>query len=97
AGLGGSLPMAHDGFSVPNASAASFAAQARIFSQDLQILADGFHGNGVSSGCAVSQRAAGANMSVDIAAGNIVREGSTVAVGSGNVAISAAHATNPRI
>lgn len=89
--------MAHDGFGNPNASAAAFPAQSEWFSQDIQILADGLHGNGVQTGCTVTQRGAGANMSVDVAAGTIVREGAAVAVGGGNSVVSAAHATLPRI
>ena len=89
--------MAYAGFSIPNASAAPFPTQSEVFSQDVQILADGLRGNGVLNGCTVTQRGAGANMSVDVAAGNIVREAVTVVVAGGNAVVSAAHATLNRI
>ena len=89
------------GFTIPNAPAASFAAQATVSSQDFAILADAPRGNGVVVGagneCLVTQRAAGANLSIDFADGTIVSEGAAVAVTAGNVAITSAHATLPRI
>ena len=89
--------MPYLGFTIPNLASASFAPQAELRSEDLQIVADGLRGNGVQSGCLVSQRAAGANMSVDVSSGTIGREGASVAVSSGNLVIAAADGTNPRI
>ena len=88
--------MAYDRFSVPNASAASFATQAKFFAQDIQILAEAHHGNGVLTGCAVTPQGS-PDMTVHVAAGAVVREGILIAVSAANPAISAAHATLPRI
>ena len=53
--------------------------------------------NGIVSGLAVSQRGAGANMSVDVAAGEARGDGTRRSFGSvTNLAISAADGTNPR-
>ena len=46
--------------------------------------------NGVVSGCAVSERAAGANQSVDVSAGYVHMAGSVIEVAATNVALSAA-------
>lgn len=55
-------------------------------------------GHGVNTGFGVSQRAAGANMSVDVAAGTAcVNYLMVVAGGITNKVVSAADATNPRI
>ena len=55
------------------------------------------HGWGTVSGLAVSQRAAGANMSVDVASGEAWINGTKVTKGSTtNVVITAAHATYDR-
>lgn len=61
---------------------------------DFDVLAAGFAGIGVRSGCAVSQRAAGANRSVDVAAG-VLNNG--VAVAGGNSAVGANATGTPRI
>lgn len=83
------------GFTVPNVAAAGNAEQAELHEADLLELAAGLAASGVISGCAVTQRAAGANLSVDVAAGTVEVAGTQVAVTSGNVAV-AADATNPR-
>jgi len=53
--------------------------------------------NGISSGCEVRQRAAGANMSVDVQVGEVVILGEKIAITLQNVAIDAADGANPRI
>lgn len=83
-------------FTIPNLAAAAFADQAEPDSVDIDILVAAFAGTGVVVGCAVSQRAAGANLSVDVAAGKVSVASTEVAVTSGNVAVTA-DATNPRI
>jgi len=65
-----------------------------IYLNNLRVAA---HGWGVVSGLAVSQRGAGANMSVDVAAGEAWINGTNVTKGSiTNVAITAAHASYDR-
>lgn len=70
--------------------------QAQVDKVDFDILQAQLAGDGVSSGCAVTQRAAGANQSVDVASGTVVVASTEVVVTSGNVAATAAHATLPR-
>jgi hypothetical protein len=83
-------------FTVPNRPDVSFADQAELDAQDFAIIAAGFAGTYVQSGCLATQRAAGANMSVDVASGVIVINNVVANVGGGNVVITAADATNPR-
>jgi hypothetical protein len=71
--------------------------QSLMFQATLQALVAAVQNTGVISGCAVTQRAAGANMSVDVASGRIISGGTQAAVSGGNVAVTAAHATLPRI
>lgn len=54
-------------------------------------------GIGVVSGCEVRQRAAGANMSVDVQAGTVIIGGELTTVSLTNLVIAAADAANPRI
>lgn len=84
-------------FTVPDSALAPYPDQARVQQTDFDILVAGYGGTGVSSGCAVSQRGAGANMSVDVASGVIFAAGSTVSVASANKAIGANSSGNPRI
>src|ERR1044072_5055184 len=78
-------------------NAATHEAQARPDKGDTDIWAGAWSGTGVVSGCAVTQRAAGANMSVDVASGSISLAGVAAAVSGTNLAIGAAHATYDRI
>lgn len=85
------------GLTVPNSSEATYAAQSMPDARDWDILALAAGGTGVVSGCAVTAHSP-ANMTVDVAAG-VVRIGGvnvTVSAQASN-AISAAHASNPRI
>ncbi|KKL99729.1 hypothetical protein LCGC14_1811540, partial [marine sediment metagenome] len=83
-------------YTIPNEADAFQANQAEPDKVDFDIIAAAHKGDGVVSGCAVSERGAGANMSVDVASGE-VRVASTVAtVSSGNLVIGAADATDPR-
>lgn len=60
-------------------------------------MVQGASGNGVVSGLATTQRGAGANMSVDVAAGAWIAGGVlSAATSTTNVAISASDPTNPR-
>lgn len=83
-------------FEIKNLADATYGAQAEVDNVDVDILVQGIKGEGVVTGCAVTQRAAGANMSVDVASGTVRIAGASVAVASGNVAVSAADASNPR-
>jgi hypothetical protein len=83
-------------FDVPNQGDAAFADQARLFSQDLDILAAALAGTGVVSGCSVTAQAT-PDMTVAVAAGTVRVAGVAASVAAGNVAIGAAHATNARI
>lgn len=84
-------------FTKPNQTAALYPAQARLFSTDFDVLADGYAGIGVlGTGCAVTAQGS-PNMTVAVAAG-VIRVGTTNAtVTGGNVTITTADATNPRI
>ncbi|MCK5216609.1 MAG: hypothetical protein KAJ93_02410 [Methanosarcinales archaeon] len=65
-----------------------------IYLNNLRVAAQGW---GYTTGLAVSQKGAGANMSVDIATGTAVINGTSVSkVSITNVAITAAHATYDR-
>lgn len=81
---------------IPNTVDATYADQAAPDSRDVDAIVAGFSRTGVVSGCAVTQRAAGANMSVDIAAGTVSSAAVIAAVTAGNVAVTTADATNPR-
>lgn len=81
---------------VPNSGDAAFAPQARLFAADLDVLVNGLARTGVLTGCAVTAQAV-PNMTVAVAAGTAMINGGPVSVAAGNVTISAADATNPRI
>jgi hypothetical protein len=82
-------------FTIPNTSVAAFADQAEPDSVDIDILAAGHVGTGVVSGCAVTAQGS-PDMTVAVAAGTVLVDGVPAAVSSGNVTITAAHATLPR-
>jgi hypothetical protein len=81
---------------IPNEGSATYSDQAEPDSVDFDALALGFQRVGVISGCAVAQRAAGANMSVDVAAGSVIVGATGAAVTAVNKTIGTADATNPR-
>ena len=81
-------------FTIPNEGDAFHTNQAEPDKVDLDILVAGALGNGVIEGCAISQRAAGANMSVDVAAGWVCIDYLHRQVTAGNHVIGAA-AANP--
>lgn len=90
---------AYECYAVPNRSAAAFAAQSRLFDQDLRILALAHRRTGVvysGGGCLVTAQGSPA-MSVHVAACTVSVAGSTASVSAGDVTIAAANATNPRI
>lgn len=84
-------------FTIPNKAAAGDPTQAEVFQASIDGLVGGFNRTGVATGCAVTQRGAGANMSVDVAAGTVLVVGTSVAVTAVNVAVTTADATNPRL
>ncbi len=85
-------------FYIPNeADAPVVPGQAEPDSVDFKVIAAGSNLEGVLTGCAVTQRGAGANMSVDVAAGTgLYQSVTTVTIAGGNVVISAASATLAR-
>lgn len=84
-------------FTIPNLSAATWEAQARLFSSDITIWTMAAGGqNGVVSGCAVTAQTPAA-MAVDVAAGTIVVAGTQVTVAGNAVSITAANATYARL
>jgi len=66
------------------------------FDNDVNSLCDAIAGNGVVSGLAVTEKGAGANMSVDVASGYYVANGTKVTYAGGNVVVTAASGSNPR-
>ncbi len=83
-------------FRIPNEIDAAYLDQAEPDSIDVEILVAGIGGTGVVTGCAVTAQGS-PDMTVAVAAG-VVRIGSVeVAVTAGNVTITTAHATNPRL
>ena len=68
-----------------------------FFHVDYNALVSGCGGNGINSGLSVTERGAGQNMSVDVAAGTaIINKLLYTETGVTNINISAAHATLPR-
>ena len=90
-------PSAQADFTVPNVAGASSERLAHLDQVDLQVLAAAYQGNGVIAGLAVSQRGAGANLSVDVAAGQARVGGYFPFVAATNVAITTANGSNPRL
>lgn len=88
-------------FTVPNQASASNAVQAQLDSIDFTVASEGMVDNGIIRGYAVSQRGAGANMSVDLSQGlgyfNQYYMASNVLDVSQNLTITAAHASLPRL
>lgn len=84
-------------WTVPDQGEPANDLQSELFQSSLDGLVAGFARTGVITGCAVAQRAAGADMSVDVAAGTITLAGAQASVTAGNVSIGAADATNPRL
>jgi hypothetical protein len=77
------------GFDIPNEAQAGVSlVQADVDTVDFDILTGGIAGNGVVTGCAVTQRAAGVNLSVDVAAGTIRYNFIEVAVAAVNKVIT---------
>jgi hypothetical protein len=84
-------------YTIPDQLTATYPYQAMPDPGDFQTLALGTAGSGVISGCAVTQRAAGANMSVDVAVGVVSSLGKRLAVTATNLAIGSNATGNPRI
>lgn len=84
-------------FTIPNEADAFHADQAEPDKVDIDILVAGLNGVGVVSGCAVTAQGT-PDMTCAVAAG-ITRnaDGTTATVATGNVTITAANATNPRL
>lgn len=82
---------------IPDQGEAANDRQSILFQSQIDAIVAGAVRTGVMTGCAVAQRAAGANMTVDVAAGGVSVNGVPKSVASTNVAIGAADATNPRI
>lgn len=84
-------------FTIPNEADAAFTPQAEPDKVDIDILVAGLNGNGVVSGCAVTAQGS-PDMTLAVAVG-IIRNAdrTTAAVTAGNVTVTTADATNPRI
>lgn len=83
-------------FTIPNEADAFNGVQADVDKIDLDILVSGLEGTGVVSGCGVTAQGT-PDMTLAVAAGTISHLGVAAAVAAGNVTITTAHATNPRI
>jgi hypothetical protein len=73
-------------FTVPNEASASYTDQAELDAVDLQIIANGFAGTGVISGCAVTAQGS-PDGTVAVSSGSIRVNGTTVAVTGANVSV----------
>lgn len=88
-------------FTIPNQADALYPAQSAVDKVDIEILALGYIGNGISGAgastdCLVSAQAS-PNMTVAVAAGTCTVYGSAnVAIAAGNLTVGTADATNPR-
>jgi hypothetical protein len=85
-------------FAIPDNDVAGNANQSLWFSTDIAILAAGLAGTGVISGCAVTAQGS-PDMTLAVSSGYIQATPGTVPVpvAAGNVSITAASATDPRI
>lgn len=83
-------------FTIPNHADAFSAFQAEPDSVDFDILAAGYSGSGVISGCAVTAQSS-PDMTVAVAAGVISVAGVRASVSGANATIGTADGTNPRI
>jgi len=84
-------------FTVPNYDAATWAAQARLFSTDLAILGASAGGyNGVLSGCLAAPKSPVA-MLVNVSSGYVLLANSSVTVAGNDVTIDTNPGANPRI
>lgn len=84
------------GFTVPNLADAAFPALAGLYSTDFAILAGAYSGTGVLRGLDVTAQGS-PNMTVAVAAGAALVDGAVAIVAAGNVTITTADGTNPRI
>jgi hypothetical protein len=82
---------------LPSSPTTEQLAQSTPDAVDFDALVAGDSQTGVVTGCVVSQRAAGANMSVDVSAGVVTVLGVDVAVAAVNKVISNGHATLNRL
>lgn len=83
-------------YKIPNYSDATYSEQAEPDSVDFDILAAGHAIYGVKTGCAVSAQGT-PDMTVAVAVGTVYIGGRPVAVTAGNVTITTADGSNPRI
>jgi hypothetical protein len=85
-------------FTIPNNDVAADPSQSMWMDTDIAILVAGIGGTGVISGCAVSAQGT-PNMTVAVASGTVQAAfgGGAVAVSSGNLTVTAANSSNPRL
>ena len=90
--------MATTPFTIPNEQdlASDLAFLSAPDKTDIAALVAAFDRTGVITGCDVTQKAGGANMSVDVASGKVAVKGVEIEVVAANVAIGNGHATLPR-
>ena len=83
-------------FIIPNRDDVPFQDQAEPDSVDFDIMRDAFDGTGVISGCAVTFNSPAATLTVDVAAGTVQVDGTSVGVGAGTETVAAGDGSNPR-
>lgn len=83
-------------FTIPNYPTATYPALAAPDKGDFDALVAGIDGNGVLSGAACSAQGS-PDMTVAVSAGSTIFGATVSAVASGNVTITTANATNPRL
>lgn len=85
-------------FIIPDNDVAAFLDQSRWFQTDIGVLVAGQGGVGVKTGCAVTAQGS-PDMTVAVASGTIYVDaaGTEASVTSGNLTITTAHSTNPRL
>ena len=83
-------------FTIPNEADAFNTNQAEPDKIDIDILVAGLAGDGVVNGCLVTAQGP-PDLTVAVAAGRVIAGGTSAAVAAGNVTITAADGTNPRI
>lgn len=85
------------GFTIPDKGEGQHVKQSIVFQEHFDILVAGMSGvDCVLSGCAVTAQGT-PDMTVAVAKGAVLSNGAIFAVAAGNVTITAADATNPRI
>lgn len=83
-------------FTIPNNDVAYHVNLSRIFQTDLDVVVAGIGGSGVYTGGAVTIQGS-PDMTLAVAAGTAIFGGTPITIGAGNVTITSADSTNPRM